>query len=225
MSFSASCSRASTAICTSEPVATRMTSGRRRRCRAGRSRPGRRRRRVGVAVGAARERRDVLAGQAERRRAAGVLEDRLPGGDGLVGVRGADDDEAGDRAQRGEVLDRLVGRAVLAEADGVVGPDVGHGQLHDRRQPDRRAHVVGEDEERAAVHAGAAVQGDAVHHRAHGVLADAEVQHAAVRVAGELLGGVLGGHERRLALGRRVVGLGQVGRAAPQLGQHRARSR
>ena len=97
----------------------------------------------------------------------GVLEDRLPGGHGLVGVRRADDVQAGDRAQRGEVLDRLVGRAVLAEADRVVGPHVGDRQLHQRRQPDRGAHVVGEDQERAAVDAGAAVQRDAVHDRAH----------------------------------------------------------
>ena len=55
----------------------------------------------------------------------GVLEDGPPGDGRLVGVGGADDVEAGDRAQRGEVLDRLVGRAVLAEADRVVGPDVG----------------------------------------------------------------------------------------------------
>ena len=55
----------------------------------------------------------------------GALEDRAPRRGGLVGVGRADDVEAGDRAQRGEVLDRLVGRAVLAEADRVVRPDVG----------------------------------------------------------------------------------------------------
>ena len=98
--------------------------------------------------------------------------------------RGADDVEAGDRPQRGEVLDRLVGRAVLAETDGVVRPHVGDRQLHQRGEPHRGAHVVGEGEERAAEDAGAAVDGDAVHDRAHAVLADAEVQHpAGVRVA------------------------------------------
>ena len=176
---------------------------------------------LAVGVGAARERRHVLPGQRQAGRAVGVLEHGLPRGDGLVGVGRADDVEARDRPQRGDVLDRLVGRAVLADADGVVGPDVGHRELHDRRQPHRRPHVVGEHEERAAVDAGAAVQGDAVHDRAHGVLADAEVQHPAVAVALEVLGGELRGHERRLALGGRVVGAGQVGRAAPQLGQHR----
>ena len=81
-----------------------------------------------------------------------------------------------------QVLDRLVGRAVLAEADRVVRPDVGHRQLHQRREPDRAAHVVGEGQERATEDASAAVDGDAVHDRAHAVLADAEVEHPPARV-------------------------------------------
>ena len=120
-----------------------------------------------------------------------------------------------------QVLDRLVGRAVLAEADRVVRPDVGDRQLHERGQPDGAAHVVGEGEERAAVDAGAAVQRDAVHDRAHGVLADAEVQRAPVGAAGPHLGLPVGRQERRFALDRGVVALGEVGRAAPQLGQLR----
>ena len=115
----------------------------------------------------------------------GVLQRLPPGPGGLVGVGRADHVQARDGAQRGQVLDRLVGRAVLAEADRVVRPDVGDRQLHQRGQPHRRAHVVAEDQERAAVRAGAAVQRDAVEDRAHAVLADAEVQRAAVLVAGE----------------------------------------
>ena len=42
---------------------------------------------------------------------------------GLVRVGRADQPEAGHRPHRRELLDRLVGRAVLAEADGVVRPD------------------------------------------------------------------------------------------------------
>ena len=57
----------------------------------------------------------------------------------------------GDGAKRGEVLDRLVGRAVLAEADGVVGPHVDRVDLHQRGQAHRRTHVVGELQERPAV--------------------------------------------------------------------------
>ena len=50
-----------------------------------------------------------------------------------------------------ELLDRLVGRAVLAHADGVVGEDVDDRDLHDRGQPDGRAAVVAEDQEARAV--------------------------------------------------------------------------
>ena len=64
----------------------------------------------------------------------------------LVGVAGADHVEVGDRPQRGELLDRLMGRAVLAEPDRVVAEPVDHRQLHQRREPDRRAGVVGEDQ-------------------------------------------------------------------------------
>ena len=123
--------------------------------------------------------------------------------------------------QRRDVLDRLVGRAVLAETDRVVGPDVDDRQPHQRRQPDRTAHVVAEGQERAAVRAGPAVRLDPVHDRAHGVLADAEVQHPAVRAAREGLGLPVGGQEAGLALRGGVVRLGQVGRAAPQLGHLR----
>ena len=48
----------------------------------------------------------------------------LPRARGLGGVAGAHHREPGDGAQRGHVLDRLVGGAVLAEADRVVRPDV-----------------------------------------------------------------------------------------------------
>ena len=167
------------------------------------------------------EHRQVLPRQREARPGRSVFSsDGAPAHRGLVGVGRADDVEAGDGAQRGQVLDRLVGGAVAAEADRVVRPDEDRRQLHQRGQPDRRAHVVAEDQEGAAVDAGAAVQRDAVDDRAHGVLADAEVQRAAVRAAGPHLGLVLGRDEARLALHRGVVALGEVGRAAPQLGQH-----
>ncbi len=54
---------------------------------------------------------------------SGAFQRDPPGLDGLVGVGRADHPEVGDRAQRRVVLDRLVRRAVLAEADGVVRPD------------------------------------------------------------------------------------------------------
>ena len=47
---------------------------------------------------------------------------------------------------------------------------------HQRRQPDRRAAIVGKGQKCAAVGDKAAMQGDAVHRRRHGVLADTVVQ-------------------------------------------------
>ena len=81
-----------------------------------------------------------------------VRRDRdLPRLDDFVGVAGPDRVEARNGAQRGEMLDRLVGRAVLTDADRVVREDEHGRQLHDRREADRRAHIVGEDQEGRAV--------------------------------------------------------------------------
>ena len=63
----------------------------------------------------------LLAGEDQGGRAVAVDVDppRLAH---LVGIGGTDQPEAGHRPQRRQLLDRLVGRAVLAEADRVVGP-------------------------------------------------------------------------------------------------------
>ena len=66
------------------------------------------------------------------------LHDHAPGFDHLVGVGRAQRDQAGDGAQRGEMLDRLVRRPVFADADRVVREDVDDRDLHERAQPDRR---------------------------------------------------------------------------------------
>ena len=49
-----------------------------------------------------------------------------------------------------QLLDRLMRRAVLADADRIVREDVDDRNLHQRGQPDRRTAVVGEDEEARA---------------------------------------------------------------------------
>ena len=131
-------------------------------------------------------------------------------------------------AQRREVLDRLVRRAVLAQADRVVRPDVDDGQAHDAGQPHRRPHVVGEHEERGAEGAEAAVHGEAVEDRAHAVLADAEVERAAAEPSGQhrvglgvLLVGERGARHVLGALDRGRRGRREVGRAADELGDRR----
>ena len=114
-----------------------------------------------------------------------------------------------DRPQRGELLDRLVGGAVLADADRVVGEDEHDLGVGERGEPQRRAHVVEEHEERATGGQHAAVACHADHRRAHGVLADAVVHLPAAGCSNDL-GGLPG------ELGAGVAG--EVGGAGDEAG-------
>jgi hypothetical protein len=77
-------------------------------------------------LGRARERRQLLAGQREADRAGRIVGRTLdregPRRDRLVRVARPDEPQVRDRPEGGVVLDRLVGRSVLAEPDRVVGP-------------------------------------------------------------------------------------------------------
>ena len=119
----------------------------------------------------------------ERRRPVGLAQRVAPRERGLVEAGRADDVEVRRRAQRDELLDRLVRRAVLADADRVVREHERRRDAHDRREPDRALHVVAEDQEAGAVGAQAR-QHEAVDDRPHRVLADAEVQVAPAVLAG-----------------------------------------
>ena len=177
---------------------------------------------LGDAVGAgAFQHRNALArqDQPDRTAARAAAQDGVPCVRGLVGIAGPHHGQVRDRPQRGEVFDRLVGRSVFAQPDRVVRPHVDGVDVHQRREPHRRPHVVGELQERSAVRPRRAVQHDAGQDRTHRVLADTEVQRAAVPV-----GGVLLRRNRRRPKGirildRGVVAAGQVRRPAPQLGQ------
>ena len=127
---------------------------------------------------------EVLAGEREHRRPVGALQRELPALGGLDRVGRAEDAHVGHGAERGQMLDRLVGRAVLAEADRIVGHHVDDRDAGERGDAHRRPGVVGEDEERARRPDEAAVERHAVHGRGHAVLADAVVDVAAGVVAG-----------------------------------------
>ena len=121
------------------------------------------------------------------------------------------------------MLYRLVGRAILSHADGVVSVDEDYGQPHQRRHPYRWPHVVGEHQKGAAEYPESTVERDAVEYGAHGVLT-----HAKVKVSPrELLTG-----DVPVAVEVGVRRRGQIGGAAYQLGnglsdgvQHRSRCR
>ena len=64
-----------------------------------------------------------------------------------------------------------MGRAVLAEPDRVVGHHIDDADPHERRQPDRRAGIIGKGQKGPAIGDQPAMHGDAVHRRRHPVLA------------------------------------------------------
>ena len=146
-----------------------------------------------------------LAGERQHRGACLVLQRQLPALGCLHRVAGAVDGEVGDDAECGHVLHRLVGRAVLAKSDRVMRHHIDDARLHEGGQPDRRAAVIGEDKESAAIGDDPSMQRHAVHGCRHAMLADAVIDVAAAVVGG-------GQWLQLLRLG--VVGAGEVGRTA-----------
>ena len=172
----ASSLRASTAIATSEPVAKIETSA--RSSAAGdligaRARSGSRRRAELRSCGR------FCRVSASTLGPISGLERELPALGGLDRVAGAEHDQIRNGAQRREMLDRLMRRAVFAEADGVVRHHMDDALAHQRGEPDRRPAIVGEHQERAGVGNDAAVQRHAVHGGRHAVLAHAVMDEAA----------------------------------------------
>ena len=128
----------------------------------------------------------------------GLRERHLPQLQGFIRVAGAQGQQPRRGAQLGQVLDWLVRRTVFTHANRVVGKHEHHRQLHDRRQADRRFHVVAEYQERRGVRPQVR-QRHAVGNRPHGVFADAEMQIAAAVVLGTETPGAV---ERQIGLGR-----------------------
>ncbi|MCY1354613.1 hypothetical protein D9M69_409980 [compost metagenome] len=156
--------------------------------------------------------RQVLAGEDQRARAIVALDGGFPGHGGFHRVGRAPGVQVRGAAQAGELLDRLVGRAVFTQADGVVGVDEEHALLHQRGHAHGVAGVFHEHQEGRAVGDETTVQGDAVHDGAHAELANAIEQVVA--------GGVLCGHALA-AFPQGQVGAGQVSRAAEEFRQQR----
>jgi hypothetical protein len=92
---------------------------------------------------------------------ARALERVAPGDRGLCEVARAPDAQVGYQPQAGDMLDRLVRRAVLAEADRVVRVHQRDGLAHQRCHAHRVARVVREHEEGPAVGTETAMQRDA----------------------------------------------------------------
>src|SRR5690625_6352115 len=86
------------------------------------------------------------------------------------------------------MFDRLVGGAVFAQPNGVVRPHKDGWHTHKRGQPDCRAHVIGEDEERSGVTPRKSTQVEAINIGSGSVSANTEVRGTAVGVTGQFWG-------------------------------------
>ena len=117
-------------------------------------------------------------------------EDDAPGFDNFVGVGGSERDQAGNAAQRYELLDRLVCGSILANADRIVREHEDDWKLHQGAKSDGWFHIVGKDEETCAKGADLG-HGEPVQHRTHSVLADAEMHIAAARCFSLKIAGAL----------------------------------
>ena len=101
-----------------------------------------------------------------------------------------------------------MGRAVLADADGVMGQDEDLRNVHDGRKARHRLYIVTEDEEGSHIGPESAVKQHAVGNGGHSQLADTEVDVSS--------GGLVRGEEG-LALHVGLVGRSQVRGAAEQV--------
>ena len=122
------------------------------------------------------------------------------------------DEQMGNRAQRGEVFDWLMRRAVFAQSDRVVRENINYLHFRKRGQTDRRTHIVGKRHERPAVGNQSAAERYARHRRAHRVFAHAKVNDAAV---------VANSFKAAAVFDVRIVRHAQIGRTANQHRQMR----
>ena len=82
------------------------------------------------------------------------------------------------------MLDRLMGRPVLAEPDRIMGEHMGDAQAHQRGEAQRGPAIIGEAKEARARGDEAAMQRQAVAGRRHAMFANAPMEIAAGHVIG-----------------------------------------
>ena len=129
--------------------------------------------------------RHILPREGEEARSL-ALQRQPPRRRRLVGIGRMEVDDVRHRAQRHQLLDGLVRRAIFAHADRVVRKDEQRRRLHDGRNAQRRLGVVREHEERRPERPHAAVHRHAVHCRAHAQLAHAEKHVTPGRIVGKV---------------------------------------
>src|SRR5205823_8968016 len=133
------------------------------------------------------------------------LERQYPAFGGLDRIAGPEDGEIGNGTQCPQMLDRLMGRSILTEPDRVMRHHIDDTYAHERRKADRGAAIIGKAQEGAAIGYDAAMERKPAHRRRHRMLANAVMDVAAA---------IIGGGQELQVLRPRIVGAGEIGRAA-----------
>src|SRR5687768_18317631 len=82
------------------------------------------------------------------------------------------------------MFDRLMCWTILTKTNRIVRKNINHLHFGQRREPDRRPHVIRESHERSAERNQASVQRNACQRRTHRVFAHAEMNDASIVGAG-----------------------------------------
>mmetsp|Transcript_21270 Transcript_21270/g.50571 ORF Transcript_21270/g.50571 Transcript_21270/m.50571 type:complete len:670 (+) Transcript_21270:384-2393(+) len=163
---------------------------------------------AGLLDGRAEHSGDGLPGAGDDAGRGAALRGALVGGRHLVGIGGTPQVDVRHGADLLELLDRLVGRAVLPKTDGIVREDVDDPEPREGRDSDAAHAVPDEGHEGSAVGAQTSVGEETVGDGRHAVLSNAEADVLAVGAGGLV---VLG----PLRFG--AVGGGKIGRSAEHL--------
>src|SRR5690606_6006829 len=109
------------------------------------------------------------------------LQGTCPGNSGFGGVARTPNMQIGNKAQAGRMLDGLMGWAIFAQANGVVGEHMHHPLLHKCCHAQGVARVSGKGQEGTAKRQVTAMERDTVHDGSH-----AELTYAIVDMSTKL---------------------------------------
>lgn len=155
----------------------------------------------------------VLTSEGEDARSVLGGDGGVVGSAGLVAVGGTPNHAIREGTEVGQSFDRLVGRTVLTQTDGVVGSDVDDADAGEGGQTKSTGGIGDEVEESTTGGDDGAVGSKTVHNGSHGVLT-----HTVADVAtGPLANAVDGGLEVDGVLPAGVVGAGQISGTGQEL--------
>ena len=117
----------------------------------------------------------LLAGQTDCGWSIATLQGHLPGIRCLIGVTRAYNPEIGNSPHRHEVLDRLVGRPIFSQVDGIMCIDIDNRLMHYCGKANTGTHVVMEDKEGRTVRQQPTVKRESIADSCHRVLSDTEI--------------------------------------------------